>query len=121
MTHRSDCPIGCALDVVGDRWSFLILRDALFKGYKTYNEFLSSPEKISTNILAARLQKLSDNGIFKKTPNASNKLKIDYELTQKGKELGPIIVELGKWGSRYIEGTLDMEKKIASVKKEQAR
>ncbi|MDN5204143.1 helix-turn-helix domain-containing protein [Fulvivirgaceae bacterium BMA10] len=114
--RRSDCPIGCALDVVGDRWTLLIIRDALYKGFKSYNEFLSSPEKISTNILAARLQKLTAYGIFEKQKNEQNQLKIDYVLTEKGKDLAPIMMELGKWGMKHIDNTVDMLAKIREAK-----
>ncbi len=110
--QRSDCPIGSALDIIGDRWSFVIIRDAVYKGYRGYNEFLSSPEKISTNILAERLKKMTEFGIFEKIKDPDNGLKYQYLITQKGRDLIPAMIEVGKWGSKYIEGTLDITKKI---------
>ena len=113
---RSECPIACALDVIGDRWSLLILRDALYKGFVGYGEFQSSSECISTNILAARLKKLTEAGIFAKQRDAKHGLKYTYTLTDKGRALEPTIMALGDWGMNWIEGTLDMREKI-----EQAR
>ncbi len=102
---RSNCSIACSLDVLGDKWTLLIIRDALFLNKKSFNEFRYSPEKIASNILANRLEKLVENGIMKKSPNEANKLKYDYVLTEKGQQLKPIILALAEWGYENIEGT----------------
>lgn len=107
--QRSSCPIGCALDVIGDRWSLLILRDALFRGCVSYGDFQSSPENISTNILASRLMKLTELGIFEKKPHPTHGLKFDYHLTEKGKALKEVVLTVGAWGSQYVEGSASME------------
>jgi len=99
--NRSNCPLASALDIVGDKWSLLVIRD-LFLGKKTFTEFLKSPEKIATNILANRLETLSKKGVLKftKLPN-DQKTKI-YYLTDKGIDMYPIIYEMINWSSRNI-------------------
>lgn len=99
---RSDCPISCSLEMWGDKWSLLIIRDLMLKKECTYGDFLKADEKIATNILATRLQNLLDNGIIDKKDHPDNKLKILYFLTQKGVDLIPIIVEINLWGDRYL-------------------
>lgn len=89
------------------------MRDALFRGFTTYGEFQSSPENISTNILAARLKKMVEDGIFVKVPDAENKLKIHYMLTDKGKDLRNVLVAVGSWGSKHVDGALDMRGKMS--------
>ncbi|MGB1371471.1 MAG: winged helix-turn-helix transcriptional regulator, partial [Flavobacteriaceae bacterium] len=100
--NRSNCPLASALDIVGDKWSLLVIRD-LFLGKKTFTEFLKSPEKIATNILANRLETLSKKGVLKftKLPN-DQKTKI-YYLTDKGIDLYPVIYEMINWSSRNIK------------------
>lgn len=115
--QRSSCPITCTLDILGDKWTLVILRDALFKNFTTYGEFQSSPEQISTNVLAVKLRKMVENGIFEKVKDEENKLKIHYILTEKGRELKDIIIAVGLWGNKYIEGTVDMMEKIKSAQK----
>jgi len=110
--QRSSCAIGCALDVIGDRWSLLIVRDALYKGFVGYGDFQSSSEGISTNILASRLQKLTEAGIFEKRPHATHGLKYDYHLTDKGRALEPVLIAVGIWGSDWLEGTTDIRDKL---------
>jgi DNA-binding HxlR family transcriptional regulator len=100
---------------LGDKWTLLIIRDAIILGSKSFGEFISSPEKIASNILTNRLEKLVSYGIFSKTRNANNKLKFDYRLTEKGQQLKPILLALGKWGYINIEGTNDLEKHINKI------
>lgn len=112
FNSRSNCSISCALDLLGDKWTLIIIRDAIFLGSKSFGEFSSSPEKIASNILTNRLEKLVSFGILSKSQNADNKLKIDYTLTDRGKQLEPILLALGKWGYSNIKGTNNVEEQI---------
>jgi len=98
---RSDCPISCSLDVFGDRWSLLIIRDIMLRGKLSYGEFLQSEEKIATNILVSRLKVLEAENILAKRVSPTNKSKFIYSLTRKGIDLLPIIIEIMDWGARY--------------------
>lgn len=98
---RSDCPISCSLDVFGDRWSLLIIRDVMLRGKLSYSEFLASEEKIASNILVSRLASLEEEGILVKEVSSANKSKFLYSLTQKGADLLPIIIEIMDWGAKY--------------------
>lgn len=98
---RSHCPINFGLEAFGDKWSLLILRDIVFRGKKTYGEFLKSEEGIATNILAARLVTLEEQGILKKTPNPDDARKDLYVLTQKGLDLVPLLFEMILWSAKY--------------------
>lgn len=101
-TNRSNCPLTGALDIVGDKWSLLIIRD-IFLGKKTFTEFLKSPEKIATNILSNRLELLINNGLLNvtKLPN-DQKTKI-YYLTDAGIEMYPIIYEMMQWSKNNLK------------------
>jgi DNA-binding HxlR family transcriptional regulator len=101
IIHRSDCPISFSLDYLGDKWALLILRDLIFTEKSTYGEFLTSQEKIATNILADRLKMLEANGFITSTVSAEKKNKFIYNLTEKGIDLVPVITELMIWGSKY--------------------
>ena len=105
---RSKCSVSCSLDLIGDKWTLLIIRDAMFKGYTSFNQFRNSTEKIASNILAARLEKLVSNGILTKTKNPTNQLKFDYELTDIGLNLRPVLLALGKWGYESIDNVNNM-------------
>jgi DNA-binding HxlR family transcriptional regulator len=100
---RSDCPISCSLDVFGDKWSLLIIRDIMLRGKMSYSEFLDSEEKIATNILVSRLNILEGEKILMKEVAATNKSKYLYSLTQKGADLLPIVIEIMDWGAKYNE------------------
>lgn len=100
---RSACGISSTLDILGDKWSLLVIRDMIFFKKKTYGEFLQSPEKIATNILADRLNFLELAGIIVKKEFPGNKSKILYELTQKGIDLLPILLEIMVWSDKYLE------------------
>ncbi len=97
------CPIACTLDILGDRWTLLIIRDLMFKGSKTYGEFLQSDEKIATNILADRLRVLEEAGIVEKKAFPGNRVKNLYQLTPKGVDLMPTLIEIILWGDKYFD------------------
>jgi len=99
--RRSDCPINFALEIFGDTWSLLIIRDIVYFGKKTYGEFLASEEGIATNILALRLAHLEQQGILEKQPHDADKRKERYVLTEKGLNLIPVLVEIGNWSAVY--------------------
>lgn len=101
---RSDCPLSYTLDLLGDKWTLLIIRDLLLYHKSHYNEFLKSDEKISTNILADRLQRLEEHQIITKSPDTTHRSKVVYGLTQKGIDLLPILLEMFHWGATYSEG-----------------
>jgi len=99
--NRSDCPISCSLDVFGDRWSLLIIRDIMLRGKLSYSEFLKSEEKIATNILVNRLSVLEAEHILSKRVSPTNRSKFIYNLTRKGIDLLPIVIEIMDWGAKY--------------------
>jgi len=99
--NRSHCPITFALDLFGDKWSLLILRDILFKNKKYYQEFSKSEEGIATNILADRLLKLENNGFITKTKDETNKKQNIYSPTKKSQDLIPMLVEMIAWSAQY--------------------
>jgi DNA-binding HxlR family transcriptional regulator len=101
INYRSDCPISTALDIFGDKWSLLILRDMVFKGKNTYGDFLEGGEKIATNILADRLALLECGGIISKEKHPESKAKILYKLTSKGIDLVPVLVEIIAWSEKH--------------------
>jgi DNA-binding HxlR family transcriptional regulator len=98
---RSHCPINFSLESFGDKWSLLILRDILFRGKKTYGEFLKSEEGFSTNILAARLAHLESEGILEKRPHPEDARKDIYALTEKGLDLIPLLFEMMLWSAKH--------------------
>lgn len=107
LTFRSRCPISLALDVIGDRWSLLIVRDLMFAGKRYYRELLRSDEGISSNILAERLARLVDVGVLSRTGDPTHKQKAIYSLTPKGIDLLPIVAQLGIWGRKYLPVTAE--------------
>ena len=105
MEVRSHCPINFTLEHFGDKWSFLIIRDLIFKGKRHYNEFLEAGEKVSTSVLGDRLKKLEEMGIISKGEDVVKKSRIRYSLTQKGIDLLPILLEMIIWGGLNDELT----------------
>ena len=99
--QKSYCPQYLALEVIGDKWTLLIIRDMIINGKRYFGEFLKSKEKIASNILTNRLQSLENEGIIYKTKDAQHKQKIIYLLTQKGIDLFPILMENAKWSLKY--------------------
>lgn len=102
--EKSNCPINLSLELIGDRWTLLIIRDMMFAGKKHFREFLQSGEGISSRTLADRLQILHEEGIVTRHDDPSHKLKTIYRLTQAGIDLLPVLVSLGVWGNRYRAG-----------------
>jgi DNA-binding HxlR family transcriptional regulator len=98
---RSHCPIAFGLDTFGDKWSLLILRDIIFRGKRTYGDFLKSEEGFATNILASRLAQLEEVGLLKKSPNPEDARKDIYSLTEKGLDLIPMLFEMVLWSSKH--------------------
>jgi DNA-binding HxlR family transcriptional regulator len=105
LKRRSDCPINFALEIFGDKWSLLVIRDLMLKGKKTYGEFLDSEEKIATNILAGRLIMLEDAGLIKCRRDRKNKSRYNYSLTQKGIDLVPVMLEIIRWSAIHDKKT----------------
>jgi DNA-binding HxlR family transcriptional regulator len=101
--RRSDCPINTALEMVGDSWSLLIVRDLMFKGRSTFSDFANAEEKIASNILTDRLQRLEANGIITKLKDPSDARRYVYRLTEKGIDLAPMLLEMILWADRYAQ------------------
>ena len=112
---RSYCPINLSLEVFGDSWTLLVLRDMMFAGKRHFRELLQSDEGISSNILAARLKMLVEQGILTKTDDPTHKQKAVYSLTEKGIALLPIIVQIGAWGSRYVPASKKLDARSRSI------
>jgi DNA-binding HxlR family transcriptional regulator len=98
---RSGCPLNASVEMLGDRWSLLILRDMMLRGFRTYKEFLESYEGIATNILADRLRRLEAYGIIASHPHPSDRRKTIYSLTPKGIDLAPVLMEMVLWAGRH--------------------
>jgi DNA-binding HxlR family transcriptional regulator len=110
---RSPCAVANSLDLVGDKWSLLVVRD-LFYGKRTYGELVDSPEHIPTNILADRLKRLEAAGIISSTPYQQRPVRYAYALTPKGRDLGDVLRAFVRWGKRHIPGTVTLGKGLAS-------
>lgn len=116
---RSACAIANILDILGDKWTLLLIRD-LYLGKKIYSEFQKSPEKIPTNILAERLKRLESAAIIDKQSYQQRPVRYTYQLTEKGEALAPVLKEMVIWGNKYIPDTISMgtiEKIIARQKR----
>ena len=107
---RSGCPINFCLEMIGDTWSLLILRDVIYFGKRTYNEFLASDEGIARNILADRLVRLQAKGLLTRRPHPEDRRKEIYEPTRDGLDLVPILLEMAEWGSKRV-GQADLPHK----------
>ncbi|MBL8347617.1 MAG: helix-turn-helix transcriptional regulator [Rubrivivax sp.] len=126
--RRSGCPISIALELLGDAWSLLIVRDLMFKERRTYNDFLNGGEGIASNILADRLRKLEDANIIEKRRDPEDARRFLYRLSAKGIDLAPVLVELVLWSARHertdappavVRGMrADRESFIAGVRKQ---
>lgn len=103
--QRSQCPIAAALDLLGDKWTLLVVRDLLLFGKKRFGELLASPEKIPTNILTDRLRRLEEAGIVIKVPYLKSPPRYEYQLTPKGTGIFPILRTLIDWGNRHFPET----------------
>ena len=98
---RSGCPVSLGLDIFGDKWTLLIVRDLMFRDKRHFREILASDEHISSNILTDRLKLLLAEGIIAKTEDPSHKQKVVYSLTEKGIDLLPILVQISNWSYKY--------------------
>jgi len=114
---RSYCPINLSLEIFGDTWTLLVLRDLMFTGKRHFRELQQSDEHISSNILADRLARLVDHGLLTKSDDPTHKQKAIYSLTEKGISLLPVIVQIGAWGSRWVPDA----KKLAAPSRKQSR
>jgi DNA-binding HxlR family transcriptional regulator len=101
---RSPCAVACTLDLIGDKWSLLVIRD-LLRGSLTYSALQNSPERIPTNILADRLKKLEDAALITKSAYQDHPVRYAYELTEKGTALRELLGAYVRWGKKYIPGT----------------
>jgi len=99
--HRSRCPVNLSLEIFGDRWSLLIIRDLMVRGLRTFKEFQESGEGIATNILADRLKKLEAAGMIVAEAEGTDARRVNYRLTEKGIDLAPALLELLIWGARH--------------------
>ena len=102
--RRSPCPVACLLDIVGDRWTLLIVRD-LMLGHSRFKDFAESPEGIPTNILSDRLARLLEHEIVEQIPADDGTKRFAYRLTKKGKALGPLLAAMRDWGLKWEKGT----------------
>ncbi len=102
--RRSPCPVACLLDIVGDRWTLLVVRD-LMLGRSRFKEFAASPESVPTNILSDRLRRLLEHGIVRQLPAAEGAKHLAYQLTPKGEALRPVLKSMRQWGLEWEQGT----------------
>jgi DNA-binding HxlR family transcriptional regulator len=117
---RSPCPVACTLDLIGDRWTLLVIRDMMFFGKQRFEEFLESPEGISTNILANRLKLLEELGLAEKQPYSNHSRRMNYQLTEKGKSLRPVLKVISAWGLKYIADTQIPQNKLLDTSNSKA-
>jgi DNA-binding HxlR family transcriptional regulator len=111
---RSRCPVACSLDILGDRWTLLVIRD-LFAGKSRFGEFLTSPEHIPTNILSERLKRLERSGLISSAPYSAHPPRVAYQLTPRGRDLGPVVDAIAVWGLAQFPGTRRAAKRQQSV------
>jgi DNA-binding HxlR family transcriptional regulator len=104
MKQRSNCPAACVLDIAGDKWTLLVVRD-LLRGRHTFKELLAADEGIPTNILADRLRKMEQHGLVRAKPYQENPVRWRYELTARGRGLGAVLAAMAMWGKKHIRGT----------------
>jgi DNA-binding HxlR family transcriptional regulator len=100
---RSGCPLNASVEILGDRWSLLIIRDMMLRGFRSYTQFLDSYERIATNILAHRLKKLQRYGIVATQQDPLDGRKLIYTLTEKGMDLAPVLTEMVLWTAAHEE------------------
>lgn len=104
---RSECGVACSLDLLGDKWTLLVVRDLLM-GKRTYSELQASPEGIPTNILAERLKRLQAEGIVDRTRYRERPPRYAYHLTDKGRDLAPVLRSMVEWANKHVPGTLPL-------------
>ena len=107
---RSHCPVNYLLELLGDKWSLLIIRDMMLEGKKSYGEFLASDEKIATNVLASRLTSLERNGLISKKRDIENGTKYIYSLTDKSLSLAPLFLDIMIWSAEFAPFPISKER-----------
>ena len=115
---RSYCPINLSLEIFGDSWTLLVLRDMMFAGKRHFRELMQSDERISSNILADRLTGLVEKGLLTKSDDPTHKQKAIYSLTEKAITLLPIIVQIGAWGSQWVADAKKLDARSRKVVRE---
>lgn len=99
--RRSDCPLNVCLEIFGDRWTLLVIRDLLFKSRHEFKDYLAAKERIATNVLSDRLRRLEENGIITKAAHLRDARRVDYRLTEKGLDLAPLMFEMALWATKH--------------------
>ena len=107
---RSTCPVACALDVIGDHWTLLVIRDLMFLGRHEYKDMLNAEEGISSNILSDRLRKLEENGLISSIPHPESGRRKLYYLLAKGKDLIYVLTPLARWAEQHLHDVVDIPK-----------
>jgi DNA-binding HxlR family transcriptional regulator len=100
-TRRSDCPLNVCLEIFGDQWTLLIVRDLLFKKQHEFKDYLAAKEKIASNVLSDRLRRLEEHGIITKSVHPTDARRVDYRLTEKGLDLAPLLFEMALWAAKH--------------------
>jgi len=114
--ERSACPINLTIELIGDRWSLLILRDVMFSGRRHFRELLAkSEEGIATNVLAAKLQWLTEQGLLSRSADPTHRQKVVYSLTESAIELLPVLIQLGVWGSKHTGAAPEYARTFVSL------
>jgi DNA-binding HxlR family transcriptional regulator len=116
--RQSGCGVAYGLDVFGDKWTLVVVRDMILLGKRYFNELLASPEKIASNILADRLRRLEEECLITKRQDPENESKFIYELTPKGKELIPLVLEVLRWGFKHAPNSSSPAGLVRWVKKD---
>ena len=111
--RRSTCPVACSLDILGDKWTLLLVRDMLLEKDR-FDQFLASPEGVATNILADRLVRLTTAGLVEMRPNPDHRRRATYHLTERGTRLKPVLAAMVQWGLDNLPGTRPHTSKRAS-------
>jgi DNA-binding HxlR family transcriptional regulator len=119
VKRRSECPLNASIEILGDRWSLLIVRDMMLRGFKSYKEFMDSYERIATNILADRLRKLEFHGIIEAEQDPLDGRKLNYVLTSKGIDLGPVMTEMVLWAGSHER--VENQELIARMRKDKTK
>ena len=117
----SGCPIDYALDFFGDRWTLLVIRDLLFARKRHFKELMELPERIASNILTARLKKLEERGLIARCPDPHNRKQVIYSLTEKGRDLTPVLVEMIRWGGQHDPNSLCPKSLVARLTRDNDR
>ncbi len=115
---RSNCPINFVAETFGDKWTLLVIRDLMFKGKRHFGEFRASEEAIASNILADRLQRLEACGVVEKRPDPAHRSKLIYELTQKGRDLMPVMLEITAWSAKHDARTNTPKPFLTAIKRD---